>query len=74
MSDACWFCGGSPAVPWLTEEHVLPMCQKHSATTTVALHLRATGEIKMADMLDDAIGIDTRPEFAKWIKSTETKR
>jgi len=45
----------------------MPMCDKHDKTTRVAMRLRALGETETADMLDSAIGIDTRPEFVTWI-------
>jgi hypothetical protein len=67
----CWYCGTWLAKPWrsisLGEEHEMPMCDTHDKTTRVAMRLRATGEIETADMLDSAIGIDTRPEFVTWI-------
>lgn len=69
----CWYCGAFPAThAWQTivlgETRDCPMCPKHDATTRVSLRLREIGETATADMLDDAIGIDTRPEFVRWVR------
>jgi hypothetical protein len=70
--DECWFCGTWLAKPWKVQEpgeqaKDAPMCDKHGATTRAALRLRELGDSETANLLDQGIGIDTRPEFNKWI-------
>lgn len=59
-------------MPWMAESILngkkkMPMCRKHDSSTRVALRLRELGETDYANTLDDAVGIDTRPQFVVWI-------
>ena len=76
--DNCWFCGASLAKPWRVKssgenEKDAPMCDKHGATTLASMRLRELGDSLTADILDQGIGIDTRPEFCRWILPPNVK-
>lgn len=64
----CWFCGSIRGVEeWHTEDgQTMPMCCNHSCVVRAALRFRELGEEWYADMLDCAVGIETRPKFCKW--------
>ena len=77
----CWFCGSINGVEvwtnkklaYLADGAKMSMCDAHSASTRASLKLRDLAQGKFADDLDNAIGIETRPEYCKWIDPKEIK-
>jgi len=61
----CWFCGSDFRVEdWTLEDgSPAPMCRLHAATTRAGKKLPELGEHKTAELLDEAVGIDTRNDF-----------